>query len=494
MGLAVSAMRALYRAAASGSQGTASSSSSSLSLPTGIFPSLFQARVAELAADCLRSPLEESLEVTLRRCIAFCYFVTPEWAPHVRVTVFADNPSEHQLNVPVYDALLVTWGVPGSSSTKVTCKPIAGTDVQRGVVVANPYWQRRVRVEAGQVHQRTLIHRLLHWFVELDDSDPRKQMLVNIILQLHEACFNCIGRHKEVFEYCVYDLLEAEALGPPSSSPESKAGVPAVHAALGDEVQRARRAVCRHANAFLDRHKRDALHSAVLSPLKFLFQHIYEVFENLDSHGASFWSAVFQEVFFPGLQLPYESIVELDKGWTWAASDFLPLMQFGPGKTALDRFSAVDNLGLDWRTVARGLRPPAGHRRLLPGLPGYSVEDFRYALEAAKRPGTALHRSLVPYAERFASFFTEEVLLRRWALQAVASPRWDNELGPALSSLSEEAWGTKLRAEEVRDRLCDCSGVDIKVDSSAACALLGAAGVSWAPAPKEPEVARTKRD
>eukprot|EP00971_Amphidinium_carterae_P078401 1551047-Amphidinium_carterae.1 len=102
------------------------------------------------------------------------------------------------------------------------------------------------------------------------------------------------------------------------------------------------------------RHKRAALHAAILSPLKFLFQNKYEVFENIDSHGASFWVAVLSEacsklshgsfclhmlciklkdhqscaeVFFPGLQMPFESIVGLDGGWAWAAVDFLPFMQ-----------------------------------------------------------------------------------------------------------------------------------------------------------------------
>ena len=38
-----------------------------------------------------------------------------------------------------------------------------------------------------------------------------------------------------------------------------------------------------HAEVFLDRHKRNALHAAFLSPLKYLFQDVYEIFENLDS-------------------------------------------------------------------------------------------------------------------------------------------------------------------------------------------------------------------
>ena len=38
-----------------------------------------------------------------------------------------------------------------------------------------------------------------------------------------------------------------------------------------------------HAEVFLDRHKRNALHAAFLSPLKYLVQDVYEIFENLDS-------------------------------------------------------------------------------------------------------------------------------------------------------------------------------------------------------------------
>ena len=83
---------------------------------------------------------------------------------------------------------------------------------------------------------------------------------MNLLLQMLEACFNCVGRHKEVFEYGLYDLLEAEE----------------------GEAEGSRRLILDHAAAFLDKHKRNALHAAFLSPLKFLFQDIYEVFENLD--------------------------------------------------------------------------------------------------------------------------------------------------------------------------------------------------------------------
>lgn len=100
---------------------------------------------------------------------------------------------------------------------------------------------------------------------------------------MHEACYNCVGRHKEVFEYCIYDLMQAE-----EPVPICRGGT---HSA---------QAVCQHAAAFLDRHKRNALHAAFLSPLKFLFQRRYEVFENLEScmHNVCFASTVLRMDFF----------------------------------------------------------------------------------------------------------------------------------------------------------------------------------------------------
>ncbi|CAJ1383274.1 unnamed protein product [Effrenium voratum] len=395
-------------------------------LPVELQASQYKQRVTRLVEEAQKSPPSESLDVTLRRCIAFCYSVTTEWAPFVRVTVFADNSAEHQLNVPVHSTLLTCLGEPGFETEEVPCKAVPGTDVQFGHVRPSLFWTRRV---ACRVPLRSLAHIYLKWFADLEDTDERKQLLVNILLQMHEACYNCVGRHKEVFEYCIYDLMQAE-----EPVPICRGGT---HSA---------QAVCQHAAAFLDRHKRNALHAAFLSPLKFLFQRRYEVFENLDSHGASFWVAILRS-FNSDLDMPFENIEELDMGWIWGAVDFLPHMQSSPACTALHRFSQPENLGLDWRMLTKDLPKPQalpGRFRGLPARPG--PDGFKEALRRVQQPH---HRDVFrSYVRRFVNFFDQEVLLRCWALSAVSSVRWDAELGPALAELDGKP------PQELRLELC----------------------------------------
>jgi len=317
-------------------------------------------------------------------------------------------------------------------------------------------------------------HQLLHWFVSLDNGDQRKQLLVNVVLQLHEACYNCIGRHKEVFEYCIYDLIEAEMEGGAISR---IAGVDEARAGASAVVQR-------HASLFLDRHKRHALQASILSPLKFIFQKRYEVFENIDSHGASFWGSVLVASFFDGLELPFESIVELDTGWTWAAVDFLPaMMQQSETRAALERFIAPENIGIDWRTLTEQqprLRPPSLSSRpaRLPGLP--ILGGFGSAVAEARRSRSSLNAALRPYAERFAQAMALPVLLRQCALSAVGSVTWDAALGPALAILSEGVFGSPLSPADLRAALVDATdAARIEVDVELFSKLLEAAGVPW---------------
>lgn len=469
------------RGSSTGSTGEArrrsSASTARVNLPEGTLPSLYQRRLEQLAQEVVDSPPPVPLEETLRQCVDFCYGGGLEWAPHVRVTVYADNAAEHQANVPVYSTLLCTWGVPSFANEKIPCRNIAGTDVSSGYVTRSPFWSRSIRSldRSRSVLHRELGHQLLHWFVSLDHNDKRKQLLVNIVLQLHEACYNCIGRHKEVFEYCIYDLLEAEMAGNvisslPGVDDEARAGASAV--------------VQRHAGLFLDRHKRHALQASILSPLKFIFQKRYEVFENIDSHGASFWGSVLMAGCFGGLELPFESIVELDTGWTWAAVDFLPaMMQHSETRAALERFMAPGNIGIDWRTLTEQqprLRPPSFSSRpaRLPGLP--MLGGFGSAVAEARRSRSTLHVALRPYADRFAQAMVLPVLLKQCALSAVGSVTWDAALGPALAVLSEDVFGTPLGPADLRAALVDATdAAKIEVDTELFAKLLKAAGVPW---------------
>eukprot|EP00928_Gymnodinium_smaydae_P029579 TRINITY_DN22234_c0_g1_i1.p1 TRINITY_DN22234_c0_g1~~TRINITY_DN22234_c0_g1_i1.p1 ORF type:complete len:462 (+),score=72.02 TRINITY_DN22234_c0_g1_i1:103-1488(+) len=445
------------------------------SLAPEVLPSLYWRRLALLARDLFERPPREPLEQTLRGCIAFCYGVTREWAPHVRVTVFADNPAEHQVNVPVYDVLLRTWSAPGFESTRIPCRAVPGTDVESGLVAANPFWSRTVAEAARALAYRDLVHGILEWFLALQDGDARKQLLVNILLQLHEACFNCIGRHKEVFEYCVYDLIDAETTGPAVSEAGPENGLGA------SPTQAARQTVRRFADRFLDRHKRAALHAAILSPIKFLFQNHYEVYENLDSHGASFWVAVLC-AFFPGLEMPYESIEGLDKGWAWGAVDFLPAMREGDSKLALERLSNIECFDIDWRQRCKGLKPPQIPPGRIPGLTLLGPSGFARAIAEVRRPGSALRRRLQPCVARFAAMVARPVLLRRCALNAVTSLAWESRDGPAFAALSEVALGEALTPAALRERLVpdvsDPASIHVDVESFAM--ILRAAGVAWA--------------
>lgn len=443
-------------------------------LPWSLRASRYQRRVKQLADEVCTSPFDESLDVTLKRCIAFCYGVTVDWAPFVRVTVFADNANEHQLNVPVYHSLLVCFGEPDYLREQVKCKAVPGTDVQDGLVKPSAFWTRKI--PGKSIPFRALAHALLGFFVELEDADPRKQLLVNILLQMHEACYNCVGRHKEVFEYCVYDLLDAE------QRPDGRR--------LPSDRQQAMALVRQHAEIFLDKHKRNALHAAYLSPLKYLFQDIYEIFENLDSHGASFWVAMLK-CFFPDLDMPFEDIEQLDIGWTWGAIDFLPMTSHGSAKLALQRFSDPAQLSLDWRTVTRDLpgtapsfegfgalaavgAPFLGRFRGLPFRPGPA--GFKEALRRIRQQ-PAMQKAFLPYVERFTFFFQPSILLQRWTFFALSSDRWAAELGPALLRLRSEPSAVAEAVEALREELCSADGeVNVDVASS----LLGLAEVPWA--------------
>eukprot|EP00929_Paragymnodinium_shiwhaense_P009550 TRINITY_DN113765_c0_g1_i1.p1 TRINITY_DN113765_c0_g1~~TRINITY_DN113765_c0_g1_i1.p1 ORF type:complete len:490 (-),score=83.07 TRINITY_DN113765_c0_g1_i1:126-1595(-) len=459
-------------------------------LPSGSGPSAYQRIRNKVAKAVVDDPPPEPLERTLRRCISFCYGGDLDWAPHVRVTVYAEHPTEIQTNMPVYSTLLRAWGVPGFEEATIACKPVVGTDVQGGQVITNAFWQQWVDCGENKVLYRSMAHQMLFWFINLADVDPRKQMLVNLLLQLHEACFNCIGRHREVFEYCIHDFIEARDLEGPALIVGDEH--PSAGLGLAGTYQ-----IRRFAEMFLDRHKKNALHAAFISPLKYLYQYEYDVFENLDSHGVAFWVAMLTGAFFPDLQMPFETIVGMDPGWTWGSVDFLPMMRHGDARLALERFTAIEHLGCHWRTLASGLKPPnerSCFRPMLPGLfPGPALlgaNGFQAALQKAKQSGSCVRRGLCPYAARFAGFMTRPTLLRCCALAMLGSASWDDVLAPALSELSDAALGEKISPEAMRDRICDTcvDAAAIRIDEAAIAHLLGAAGVAWAAAACEDDI------
>ena len=86
-----------------------------------------------------------------------------------------------------------------------------------------------------------------------------------------------------------------------------------------------------------------------------------------------------------------------------------------------------------------------------------------------------------PRACRDMALILQDLLVRRWALSAVASERWDAELCPALAALSEDLVGVPLAPAEVRNALCRLShSSSLEVDTGRAASFLAAAGVTWA--------------
>eukprot|EP00812_Abedinium_dasypus_P009482 NODE_3170_length_820_cov_224.341176.p1 GENE.NODE_3170_length_820_cov_224.341176~~NODE_3170_length_820_cov_224.341176.p1 ORF type:complete len:220 (-),score=64.49 NODE_3170_length_820_cov_224.341176:143-706(-) len=186
--------------------------------------------------------------------------------------------------------------------------------------------------------------------------------------------------------------------------------------------------------------------------------------------------------------MPFESIVELDTGWTWGAVDFLPAMTQGSARLALERFSDVANINRDWRSLTSDLQPPPKVSRMgrlpaLPGLPGrYGPQGFKSAILEARRPNSQLWRALQPYGARFAKLMERPVLLQCFGLAAVASVAWDASLGPALAALSSQALGKRSTPAELREKICGnvTDAAEIKVDIDTVARLLAAAGVPWA--------------
>merc|ERR1712063_240607 len=102
-------------------------------------------------------------------------------------------------------------------------------------------------------------------------------------------------------------------------------------------------------------------------------------------------------------ELPLQDIVQVDVGWSWGCTDFLPLMKNGDARIALERFSAVQNFGVDSRVLTADLNAPAySSRQPLPGVPFSFGSGFQSVVDKARSPRSTLRKSLRPYAERFA--------------------------------------------------------------------------------------------
>ena len=133
------------------------------------------------------------LPILLERCIAYVYSVPLREASGLKADIASENPMESQTSVPILTTILKGVGHRKYRSAFIPARAIPGTDVRDGHVTVSRFYKPPAGVPRAQC-----MATVLQAFVELPDEDPRKVRLVNILMQLQEAFFNCSGRHKEV--------------------------------------------------------------------------------------------------------------------------------------------------------------------------------------------------------------------------------------------------------------------------------------------------------
>eukprot|EP01060_Flectonema_neradi_P015045 TRINITY_DN21724_c0_g1_i1.p1 TRINITY_DN21724_c0_g1~~TRINITY_DN21724_c0_g1_i1.p1 ORF type:complete len:514 (+),score=75.31 TRINITY_DN21724_c0_g1_i1:78-1544(+) len=224
--------------------------------------------------------------------------------------VAADNTEETQVGIKPLDTFMVA--VLHSGSYKAKVKPVPHTDISTGVVFPHPFYlKHKTVVDAEGEEQKVRYSAIVVYLLNMLHQQNAPQ-LSNCFLQVLEATFNCVARHKEVFEYMigVYISLKREGSQISKTSPSSPRSLETMF------------------NIWLDTYKRQALFASIINPLLFLHQNCYAVYENLASHGASFWAAAIQSIF--NIPMPFELIPDLDRGWSWGAlvlNESNPLVQ-----------------------------------------------------------------------------------------------------------------------------------------------------------------------
>ena len=209
-----------------------------------------------------------------------------------------------------------------------------------------------------------------------------------LLYQLHDACSYCVARHKEVFERIVSPI-----------SPHST-----------DSSRIIKEAVAH----FMDDFKRDALTSAFINPIRFIYKNSPEMLDNLESHGRSFWSSLMEVV--TGISMPYEDISAVDVGWAWGARDFLKIMLKYPH---LDK--AIRSV--IWNPSNFGTSEISGKVGVKFSTMSYffgfvksgSPSEFRNFLEAAKTrqlPGQYTEQ-IHEYSKIFNCYFQDRELINR---------------------------------------------------------------------------------
>jgi len=373
----------------------------------------------------IRSFTQEERVDILTKAIAFAYLCAEEDVPGRRVTTFSDNIEETQFNVPILQTILVTLDI--DSTLIVRCKPIRGTDVSFGMVQKSEFYSRKLK---GGTYGDLVIG-ILDWYVKLAEDDPNKQLLTNHVLQLHEACFNCIGRHKEVLEYLIQDTMLAMQPTLDISRPNSGNGL---------FITLFRR--------FLDRMKIMVLDLTIINPLKYIFRDKYSVYENLDNHGRSFWSAIAERT---GIAMPYDDIQDVDTGWSWGAYNFWNSL---PPEAQII-YTDPNNIGKNWTDLCKNLPPLTGYPPFFGSFYGVTLSQFMLLIPRSQA---------APYERRFSELLSTGNVLHRFCLFLVQLPEW-KEVEQFFGTIKQEDLvdpdTAETQPETVRRMLRQC-GIDLK--------------------------------
>eukprot|EP01063_Lacrimia_lanifica_P029261 TRINITY_DN4425_c0_g1_i4.p1 TRINITY_DN4425_c0_g1~~TRINITY_DN4425_c0_g1_i4.p1 ORF type:complete len:472 (+),score=133.64 TRINITY_DN4425_c0_g1_i4:84-1418(+) len=366
----------------------------------------------------------------LEAVVASVYHCSIAEAGAVRADIHADNPDETQRAVPILDTLLVC--VAHESRRAVRAMPVAGTNVEDGFVQPCPFYSRR---RANGVAYRDILLYVLHGMWKDGDG-----ALTNYVVNIVEAAFNCNTRHKEVFEHMLWAHFEKRL----------RAGSGNADAPLH-----------RYFAYWLDTYKRDALKACVVQPLLYLFRNEYSVYENLDSHGAAFWGAVFEAA--SGVPMPFEHMPDIEGGWSWGARH---IDVRGDRAHARAVALCVEGLGQGWRVCMAGQPAMPTHPPLrLKALRWGSFEAVLEAVRARRLRGDEA-AEIDAALNRFLALLSPARIARRFALHLATR---GGALPPEVAALDACAWIDATDPE------------NLVVDEGAVAAALRDAGVSLAP-------------
>eukprot|EP00754_Rhynchopus_humris_P018561 Rhum_TRINITY_DN14605_c7_g1::Rhum_TRINITY_DN14605_c7_g1_i5::g.103766::m.103766 len=354
----------------------------------------------------------------------------------LRADIVADNPDETQTQVPVFDSLCVSVL---RERRVVQVTPVPGTDVDAGFVTPSAFYAQRMLVPHGARTKRdadspptsptkakrrvhvsyaqallhvmgTMLEALQEWEASGCQGDDPCPRFTDYFLQVLEACFNCVGRHKEAFEHIVRGYIEMRQREADCASAIER-----------DAASEKTGAVKMHFGAWLDAYKIHALRAAVIDPLLFLLRHRYDVWENIESHGMSFWSTIVEAAL--DIPMPLERLGSLDTGWGWGAR----FVDDDKELHAEVLRRCAENVGVGWRSALRGLKAPrkgADVPKLLKmnNLPvDIYFEDMPEFVDylSEQRLPTQILEKLASTLQRFAAHLSAERIAKRFTLHLI---------------------------------------------------------------------------